>query len=201
MIWIVITVLLAVVGVAYLVGTVREIGRVRDERVHYRLSAKFWLALAGFGALMMGALVMALLSHESSSTDAGTLTGSLMALPPAVLIATGARNAWILVGAQRRRGRGLRGEGVVQGKVVDRRRRVLGQDLMALVVEAELPDVRPSTEMVYRARRPERLVRHRFVETCPGDHWAQFEPGAAVTLRYDPGNLSDYAVLLFARAE
>ncbi len=198
MTWVVVTLVTVLVGVSYLLTTLRAIGRARDEGLHYRLSARFWLALALFGGLLMAALAIPLLSHELAGTNAGMLTGGLMALPPAVVIAAGLRNAWVLLVAHRRRQRALAAGGVINGRVVDRARWPLGQDLMAVIVEADVPDPEPASEMAYRTRRPDRTVRHRFVETCPGDHWARFEPGSDVELRYDPGNLGDFAVLLFA---
>ncbi|MEM6990504.1 MAG: hypothetical protein AAF721_08405 [Myxococcota bacterium] len=198
--WVIVTLVVVAVGVSYLLATLRDIGRVRDEHHHYRLSARFWLGLASFGTLMMMALAVPLLTHEVGGSDAGMLTGGLMALPPVVVIAAGLRNAWLLLAAARRRRRALAGGGLIEARVVTRSRWPLGQDLMALVVEAEVPDVEPSSDMAYRTRRPDRTVRHRFVEMCPGDHWSRFEPGASVSLRYDPKNLGNFAVLLFASA-
>lgn len=186
------------VGVSYLLATLRAIASARDEQQQYRLSARFWLALAVFGGLTMTVLTVPLMSHDLARTDAGLLTAALIALPPLIVIAAGTRNAWALVVAHRRRSRALLAEGSVRARVIRRVRRPLGQDLMAVVVEADVPDLEPPCELAYRSRRPERTSRRRFVETCPGDHWAQFEPGALVTLRYDPANLADFAVLLFA---
>lgn len=197
MTWVLVTLVLVFVGAAYLLTTVRAIGRERDERGHYRLSARFWLALAAFGALSILALGRPLVGHPFAATDAGLLSAGLIAVLPTVVIAAGLRNAWVLLRTLRRRQRALDSVGCVAARVVSRSRWPLGQDLMAFVVEADVPDPEPAPDLAYRARRPDRTQRRRFVETCPGDHWARFEPGAAVTLRYDPRDLDAYAVLLF----
>ncbi|HET6585438.1 MAG TPA: hypothetical protein VFG69_18395, partial [Nannocystaceae bacterium] len=79
-------------------------------------------------------------------------------------------------------------------------RRALAHDIMAITVEAELPEPSQHHDLAYRSRDPEHVRTHRFVETCPTDHWGRFEPGARVTLRYVPGDLDTFAVLLFEAA-
>ena len=71
---------------------------------------------------------------------------------------------------------------------------------MAITVEADLPESSASHDLAYRSRDPERVRTHRFVETCPTDHWSRFEPGAKVLLRYVPDDLGTFAVLLFEAA-
>lgn len=188
------------VGVTYLLTVLRAIGRERDERRHYRLSARFWLALASFGALVVLALGIPLATHEMAGTDAGKLSGVLVAILPTVVIAAGLRNGLLLLRAYRRRERALAGGGAVNARIVSRSRWPLGQDLIALVVEADVPHAKPAGDLAYRSRRVEEEVTTRFTETCPGDHWARFEPGSEVVLRYDPENLADFAVLMFEPA-
>ena len=195
--WVLATLALVVVGASYLLAALRAISRARDERTHYTTSARFWIGLAMFGLAIVVVLTGPIVSHELAGTEAGVLSIALAAVLPAVVVAAGLRNGFLLLRAARRRDRGLTAGGVVQAKVVSRSRWPLGQDLMALVVEADVPDAMPSSDMAYRTRRPDRTVRHRFVETCPGDHWGRFEPGATVTLQYDPENLGNYAVLIF----
>lgn len=198
MTWVAVTLVLVLFGAGYLLSTLRAIGRTQDEQLHYELSAKFWLALAVFGGALVFALAFPLLSHDLATTDAGMLTGGLIAVLPAVVIAAGMRNAFVLLRAHRRRRRAFAASGRVNAEVVSRSRWPMGQDLMAVVVEADVPRLEPTPDMAYRTRHPDDTVRHRFVETCPGDHWARFCPGAQVRLRYDPANLGDYAVELFA---
>jgi hypothetical protein len=114
-----------------------------------------------------------------------------------VVMAAGLRNGLILAFACRRRARALRDGITVTGRVVDRSRRVLAQDIMIAVVEADVPRPTVSPDLSYRRRDPECTRRCRFTETCPGDHWARFEPGTEVTLKYDPTDLRNFAVLLF----
>jgi len=198
MTWVAVTLVLVLLGASYLLTTLRAIGRSKDEQLHYQLSAKFWIALAAFGGALVVALALPLLSHDLASTDAGMLTGGLIAVLPAIVIAAGLRNAFVLMRAHRRRRRAFAASGRVNAQVVSRSRWPLGQDLMALVVEADVPRLEPAPDIAYRTRHPDDTVRRRFVETCPGDHWARFSPGARVGLRYDPANLGDYAVELFA---
>lgn len=198
--WALLTLGLVALGVTFLLATVRAIGRARDEASHYSLSILFWLLLAAFGGLMVVMLGRPLVAHGWLGTDAGMLSAGLVAVLPAVVISAGGRNAWILWRAQRRRARALApGHATVEGRVVERRRRAFGQDIMALVVEADVPYAEPAPDMAYRSKRPA-THRQRFVETCPGDHWRRFAPGEEVTLRYDPAEPSTFAVLLFPSA-
>ena len=198
MAWAWLTLGLVLLGVTFLLATLRAIGRARDEASHYSLSILFWLLLAAFGGLMVMMLGRPLLAHGWLGTDAGVVSAGLVAVLPAVVISAGARNAWILRRAQVRRARALApGQATIEGRVVERRRRAFGQDIMALVVEAEVPFTRPAPDITYRSKRPA-TERRRFVETAPGDHWRRFAPGASVTLRYDPEDPRTFAVLLFA---
>ena len=197
MTWVLATLVLVVVGASYLLTALRAIARAKDERAHYTTSARFWIGLAMFGLAIVVVLGGPIVSHELAGTEAGVLSIALVAVLPTVVVAAGLRNGLLLLRAARRRARALTASGVVQAQVVARSRWPLGQDLMALVVEADVPDRVPASDMAYRTRRPDRTVRHRFVETCPGDHWGRFEPGAKVTVRYDPDDLGSFAVLLF----
>lgn len=198
MTWAVATLGLVLVGVFFLLTTLRSIGRAHDEASHYLVSVRFWLGLAVFGVVVVGVLWLPLLSHPFASTDAGMVSAGLIAILPTIVVAAGLRNAFVLLRAHRRRRGAFAAGGLVNARVVERRRWPLGQDLMALVVEADVPDATPQSDMAYRSRRPDRTARHRFVEMCPGDHWSRFSPGAAVTLHYDPADLRRFAVLLFA---
>lgn len=197
MAWALATIATVAAGVAFLLATVRKIQVARDESVHYRQSIRFWAGLAALGAVTLVMLARPLLGYAWVRTDAGLLSVGLIAIMPAFVIGAGLRNAIALFRADRRRRRAM-GRGVlVEGQVVDRVRWAFGQDIIAVIVEADVPRPDDARELTYRARDPERTERRRFVETCPGDHWARFEPGASVSLEVDPRDPSTFAVMLF----
>jgi hypothetical protein len=178
-----------------MLATMRRIDHARDELAHYRLSVRFWGALAILGVLLGGSFAHPIYVFFDPGR-AAWLTIGLVSIPFSVVVLAGVRNAFTLYRAHRRRrtalGRGL----VLRGRVVERSRRFF-QDVMAVVVEADLPDPRPSSELQYRPRDPSHTIRHRFVECCPTDHWSRFEPGCEVELEVDPHDPARYAVHLF----
>lgn len=197
MAWALLTIATVGAGVALLLLTVRKIQVGRDERAHYRQSVRFWAGLAALGAVTLVMLARPLVAHAWVRTDAGLLSVGLIAILPTFVIAAGLRNAIALLRADRRRQRALVTGVPVQGHVVERMQWAFGQDILAVVVEADVPRPDEGHEMSYRARDPERTERRRFVETCPGDHWARLQPGAEVTVRVDPRDPSTFAVMLF----
>jgi hypothetical protein len=198
--WALITIATVGVGVAYLLYVIRSIGRAVDDQSHYRLTVRFWAALAILGFLTLGLLARPLVAYEWVRTEAGVLSVGLVAVLPLFVIVAGLRNAVSLSSAYRRRTRALSSGQALPGCVVERSRWPLGQDLMAVVLEADVP--RPSTgaELTYRARDPQRSVRRRFVETCPADHWARFEPGTEITVLVDLEDPTVFALRLFEPA-
>jgi len=186
-----------VVGVLALLATMRGIHRAQDELAHYRLSVRFWALLAGLGIALMFGFAYPIEASGLLHTDAGLVSVLLMSVLPAVVTFAGLRNAITLALAHRRRRRALASGTPIAARVVDRTRRALAHDLMAVTVEADLPEAGHGSDLAYRSSDAERVRTRRFVETCPTDHWARFEPGARVMLRYDPADPGTYAVLLF----
>lgn len=186
------------VGVLALLGTMRGIHRAQDELDHYRLSVRFWALLAALGVVLVFAFGYPIEAYGMLHTDAGLVSVLLMSVLPAIVTFAGLRNAVTLALAHRRRRRAIANGTTIAARVVDRSRRALAHDLMAVTVEADLPEAGRSNHLTYRSRDAERVRTRRFVETCPTDHWARFEPGAPVVLRYDPADLRSYAVMLFA---
>ncbi len=191
---------LVVGGVAAMLATMRAIGRATDELQHDRLSVRFWGLLAALGILLAAAFTYPMIANDWAGSEPGRVMVALISLPPAFVTAVGLRNAVILAFAGRRRRAAMAGGARVEGRVVDRSRRLFANDIMSVVVEADLPVTEPATELAYRARDPRRTRVHRFVETCPTDHWARLEPGTGVALRYLPERLDCFAVELFPRA-
>ncbi len=200
--WALLIVALVLGGVGLLLATMTAINRAVDEEEHYRLSVRFWGTLAVLGGCLLLAFAQPLFSFdwqhsEGGMLEAGVATVLLASLLPAVVIVAGTRNALMLDLARRRR-RGALDHGVtVEAQVVERRRRFLGQDIMAVVVEADVPRPIPGREVGYRVRERDATWRRRFVETCPGDHWLRFTPGQRVRLKYDPSDAGTWALLLF----
>jgi hypothetical protein len=197
--WVLAAIACVLGGAAFLLATVRNINRCTDEERHYRLSIRFWALLAALGALLVVVFAMPLLAHRWATAEMGIVSAGLVCVLPAVVIFAGLRNAGSLWLAERRRRAALRDGIVVPGMVVDRWRRALAHDLMALSVELELPDGTPRAELAYRDHGPQ-ASRRRVVEVCPGDHWARFAPGQAVSVRIDPAEPRRFAVLLFDRS-
>jgi hypothetical protein len=180
-----------------MLATMRRIDRARDELAHYRLSVRFWGALAVLGFLLGASFGYPIYVFFDPGRIAW-LTIGLVGIPFTVVVVAGVRNAMALFRAHQRRrqvvGRGL----TVRGRVVQRSRRFF-QDVMAVVIEADLPDPSPRAEPQYRPRDPSHTICHRFVECCPTDHWHRFKPGSEVELEVDPGNPGSFAVHLFAQ--
>ena len=198
--WALVTLGLVVGGVAAMLVTMRGIHHANDELVHYRLSVRFWALLAALGVALVFAFAYPIQMQGWLHTDSGLVSVMLMAILPAVVVFAGMRNAATLAVAHRRRRRALAHGTAISARVVERSRRVLANDIMTVSVEADVPETSESNDLAYRSRDPERVRTHRFVETCPTDHWARFEPGARVTLRYMPDDLGTFAVLLFDAA-
>jgi hypothetical protein len=198
--WALVTLALVVAGVVAMLVTMRAIHRATDELAHYRLSVRFWALLAALGVALVFAFAYPIQMQGWLYTDSGLVSVMLMAILPAVVVFAGLRNASTLLVAHRRRRRALARGTSIHARVVERSRRALAHDIMAITVEAELPEVSEVRDLAYRSRDPERVRTHRFIETCPTDHWARFEPGAKVTLRYVPDDLRTFAVLLFEAA-
>jgi hypothetical protein len=198
--WALATLSLVVAGVVALLATMRGIHRANDELAHYRLSVRFWALLAGLGVALVFAFGYPVHAQGWLHTDTGLVSVMLMAILPAFVVTAGLRNAIMLLSAHRRRRRALAIGTPVAGRVIERSRRALAHDIMAITVEAELPDTTQQNDLTYRSRDPEHVRTHRFVETCPTDHWARFEPGTRVMLRYVPGDLGTFALMLFEAA-
>lgn len=195
--WATSTSALVVVGVGFLVATIGQIHNATDEDDYFRLSIRFWAALAGLGVVLVAAFVHPVLALRWLPPQASTLTMALVSLPVGVVIVGGLRNAISLVRARRRRRRALDSCVEVEARVVERQRRLFGHDILAITVEAEVPDPRPAPDLAYRTRRPDPTRTLRVVETCPGDQWSRFAPGSRVRLRLDPADPAVFAVLLF----
>lgn len=199
--WAFFPVLVVAFGVLALVSTMRRIGGSRDEVEYYRLSVRFWgglAALSGMLAMTFAPPMLAMSAMHPSRSDIGWITLALVSTPILIVAMAGLMNAFSLFRVLRRRhdivGRGLE----VEGRVVERSRRWLGQDLMTLVVEAEVPRPEAERPLAYRHGAEAALVRHRFAELCPADHWERFEPGRRATVEVDPAAPTQrWAVHLF----
>jgi hypothetical protein len=197
MAWALLTAAILVLGVAWLLATVRRIHAARQDDLHYRLSIRFWAGLAALGGATAVMLLRPILDYAGVRTEAGLVTVGLIAILPAIVVLVGLRNAWALARAHHRRGR-ARAHGIeIEGRVVECLRAAFAQDLMALVVEVDLPVAGEGHELSYRARDPERTRRHRFVETCPADHWTRLRPGQDVRVLVDFADPRAFAVRLF----
>lgn len=186
-------------GVLVMLSTMRAISRATDEQVHDRLSVRFWALLAALGVVLAAAFSYPIVANDLAGTDVGRVMVVLISLPPLFVTLVGLRNAGILMFASRRRraawGKGQR----IAARVVERSRRLFAHDIMRVVVEADLPIDAPSSELAYRERDASHTRVHRFIETCPTDHWARLEPGTGVMLRYVPEAHGCFAVELFPR--
>lgn len=199
-VWGLAIVALVVGGVVAMLMTMRAIGRATDELVHDRLSVRFWALLAGLGLVIAAAFAVPIAANGWASTSAGQVMTVLVSLPPTFVTLVGLRNAGILSFASRRRRAALARGRRIDARVVDRTRRIFANDIMSVVVEADLPVDGASNELAYRQRDPARTRVHRFVETCPTDHWTRLEPGTHVTLCYVPETSRCFAIELFPRA-
>lgn len=195
--WALVTFGLVFGGVVAMLLTMRAIGRATDERRHDRLSVRFWGLLALLGVVLGVAFAYPMVANDWATTDAGRIMVVLVSLPPLFVTAVGLRNAGILLFAARRRRAALAVGERIAARVVERSRRLFAHDIMAVIVEADLPIPGVSRELAYRQRDGARTQIHRFVEVCPTDHWARLEPGTGVTLCYVPGVDRCFAVELF----
>lgn len=187
---------LVIGGVVGMLLTMRKISRAQSEQARDLASVAFWLQLGVLGLVLIGAFAQPMARYGWFDTEAGLVTAALMSIMPLVVTFVGMRNALLLTLAMVRRRRALRGGEVIEARVVERSRRLFAHDIMSVVVEAQVPERSVSVDLAYRQRDLDRTRCHRFVETCPTDHWAQLEPGRAVSLRYDPDDLRCFAVLL-----
>lgn len=195
--WVLAILVLVVVGAAGMLLTMRNIHRANSEQARDLASVAFWAQLGALGLVLLAAFAQPLTrSGWFDNNEAGLVTMGLVSILPLVVTFVGVRNAVLLALALRRRRGALdRGE-LLEARVVERSRRAFAHDIMSVVVEADVPVRVPASELSYRQRDLDRTRRHRFVETCPTDHWAQLEPGCSVALRYDPDDLGRFAVLL-----
>ncbi len=199
MTWMILTCMTLGVGVTALMANASAAQDCLDENEHYRLSIRFWSILAGLGFAVPLLLVLPLASWGMFAT-VGAQTAAVMAcLPPLVLVLAGGGNAFALSRVVRRRSRALEGGKRATARVIGRHRHPLSPDLMALELEARLPDPNPAAQDSYRPRDEHPTVTRRFVELAPADHWARFEPGSRVELAYDEADPDKFAVLLFER--
>jgi hypothetical protein len=195
--WATLTCSMVVAGVGVLVLTIGRIQNTTREEDYFRLSIRFWAMLAVLGVLLVIAFSRPMLELQWMPRNAGLVTAALVSVPIAVVIAGGLRNAMALWLARRRRQRAFTCGELLEATVVSRARRPLTHDILAITVEADVPETVERSDLAYRTRTPDGMRKHRFVETCPGDQWARFEPGARVRLRVDPQDLDTYAVVLF----
>ena len=199
--WAFFPVLVVAFGVLALVSTMRQIGGSRDEVEYYRLSVRFWgglAALSGMLAMTFAPPMIAMSALHPARTEIGWVTLALVSMPILVVAIAGVVNALALFGVLRRRhitiGRGL----VLDARVVQRSRRWLGQDLMMVTVETEVPRPRSERPTSYRQGAEPASVQRRFIELGPADHWERFEPGTSAKIEIDPDAPDQrWAVLLF----
>jgi hypothetical protein len=183
-------------GVLGMLLTMRRISRAKTEQARDVASVAFWLQLGVLGVVLIGAFAQPMARYGWFDTEAGVVTAGLMSIMPLVVTFVGMRNALLLTLALLRRRKALRGGEVIEGRVIERSRRLFAHDIMSVVVEAQVPERSVAVDLAYRQRDLDRTRCHRFVETCPTDHWARLEPGKLVSLRYDPDDLRSFAVLL-----
>jgi hypothetical protein len=194
--WVLTILTLVMAGVLGMLLTMRRIQRAPSEAARDFASVAFWAQLGALGLLLLVAFAQPIARFGWLESEAGLVTVALMSIMPLVVSFVGLRNAALLAMAMRRRGRALGSGELVEARVVERTRRAFAHDIMSVVVEADVPERAPASELAYRQRDVERTRRHRFIETCPTDHWAELEPGRQVSLRYDPDDLGRFAVLL-----
>ncbi len=195
--WLVLAFGLLTLGCGWLLWTLRATASARDEHAHYRLSIRFWLALAVLAGTMVVVGLVPLLGHPWLASPAGRATALLVATLPTLVVAVGVRNALALLRAMRRRVRAMRVGVEVEGIVRHRAHPPVGHDLVRLEIDAPLPP-RATAGPAYRAAGPRPGPVHRFVELCPSDHWDALAPGTTVRLRVDPTHPDTFALLLFA---
>jgi hypothetical protein len=197
MYWATATFALVVAGVGFLLATIIQIHAAVDEESYFSLSIRFWATLGVLGVVVGLAFAQPVLALQWLPPQASITTMVLVCLPIGAVIVSGLRNAWTLSGVRRRRRRAMTATDEVEATVIARDRRLFGHDLLDITVEITVPDPQMRDDLVYRTRLPDRVKTIRFVETCPGDQWSRFHPGAHVRLRFDPMDTSTYAVLLF----
>ncbi len=195
--WLLLTCAVLGVGVAGLWTNVRKGQGCHDEREHYRLSVRFWTILAAMGFVVPLLMLVPLASWGLFETLAAQTAAALTMIPPSILIGAGAVNAISLGRTMRRRELALAAGGHVRGVVVERHRKALTQDLMAVEFEVDLPVEAERAQAPYRPVDPSPTRRVRLTEICPVDNWERMAPGAEVEVAYDPEAPHHYAVLLF----
>jgi len=195
--WLLLTCAVLGVGVAGLWSNARKAQDCHDERDHYRLSVRFWSILAGMGFVVPLLMLVPLASWGVFKTLAAQTAAVLTMIPPSILIGAGAVNAISLGRTMRRREQALAAGHHARGIVVDRQRRALSHDLMAVTFEAVLPVVPDRVPAPYRPVDPTPTRRVRLTELCPVDNWDRLEPGNEVDVVFDPAQPEHYAMLLF----
>lgn len=198
--WLLLTCAVMGLGVAGLWTNARRAQGCHDEREHYRLSVRFWTILAGMGFVVPVLMLAPLASWGLFQSLAARTAAMLTMIPPSILIGAGAINAISLGRTMQRRELALAAGGEAKGVVIDRHRRALSHDLMAVEFEVELPVRSTRAEAPYRPVDPTPTTRVRFTELCPADNWERLAPGAAVDVAYDPEDPSRYALLLFGES-
>lgn len=197
MAWLLLTCTVLSVGVAGLWTNARRAQGCHDERDHYRLSVRFWSILAAMGFVVPVLMLVPLASWGLFKTLAAQTAAVLTMIPPSILIGAGAVNAISLGRTMRRRELALAAGSHARGVVIQRHRRTLSQDLMAVEFEVDLPVQAERLEGPYRPVDPVPTKRMRLTEVCPYDNWERLAPGAEVEVAYDPEAPHHYAVLLF----
>ena len=196
--WLLLTCGVVGAGVA---GLLRHIQRLQeldtpDDTAHYAISMRFWTLLAAMGLILPIMLLAPLAGWGMFKTFAAQLAAVLAMIPPLVLVGVGSGNALALRGAMQRRQRALKSGEVVEGIVTDRYRRLVGQDLFVVEVEAEVPDPDPGLQDSYRPTVENPTIRKRFTELVPAEQWNRFEPGMRVQVAIDSVEAESCAVIL-----
>lgn len=182
-------------GTVELVSTVRRLQDVTDEAGHYRLSVRFWGVLGLLGLALVALFVQPIVAVGWWGTLPGRVAAVVMALMPGAVAFTGLRNATRLALAHARRARALAAGTTVPARVISRSRPPLGQDLMEVLLELELP-VADAPTVGYRRGDHRRVRRVRVSETCASDHWDRFEPGRRAAVRVHGDGPESFALLV-----
>lgn len=182
-------------GTVELVGTLRRLEGLTDEHQHYQLSVRFWGVLGLLGLALVALFVQPIAAVGWLSTLPGRAAAAGLALLPGAVAFTGLRNACRLALAHARRAPALASGITVPARVISRSRPALGQDLMEVVLELELPAAEPAS-LGYRRGDQRPVRRVRVAETCASDHWDRFCPGQRAAVQVQPERPESFALLL-----